>query len=133
MSIDRLSNMLSSLKNAVLAGNDFIEIDHSKECENVAKVLKESGFLSEVKTFKFKDKKYKGLRLVLARDEDDNFNITEIKRISKPGRRMYSGSDDLNPIKAGHGLTVISTSRGVMSGMEARKKKLGGEVICRVF
>lgn len=125
--------MLSSLKNAVLAGNDFAEFYHSKECENVAKVLEEAGFLSEVKTFKYKDKKYKGLRLELAKDKDENFAISEIKRISKPGRRMYVSSDDLSPVKAGHGITVVSTSRGVMSGMEARKKKLGGEIICRVF
>lgn len=133
MSVDRLSNMLSALKNAVLAGNEYIETYHSKECENVAKVLKDEGFLSEVKTFKFKDKKYKGLRLELAKSEEGGFKISEIKRVSKPGRRMYAGNDDLKPLKAGHGVTVVSTSRGVMSGAEARKKKLGGEVICRVF
>jgi len=114
-----------------MAGNEFVETYYSKECENVAKALKEAGFLDEVKVFKHKDKKYKGLRLDLAKT-NGIFNITDVKRVSKPGRRVYISSGDINVISGGNGALVVSTSRGVMLGLEARKKKLGGEVICRI-
>ena len=115
-----------------MAGNDFIETYYSKECENVAEVLKETGFLEEVKVFKHKNKKYKGLRLELAKTDGD-FNITDVKRVSKPGRRVYINSGDIKIVAGGHGVMLVSTSRGVMGGGEARKKKLGGEVICKVY
>ncbi|MFC1621936.1 30S ribosomal protein S8 [Patescibacteria group bacterium] len=131
MSIDRLSNMLSSIKNAVMAGNSFIETVHSKECESVAKVLKSAGFLSEVKSFKTKGKKHKGLRLELAKEGDD-FKISDVKRISKPGRRLYMKARDIRPVSGGFGILVLSTSRGIMEGMQAKQKKLGGEILCEV-
>jgi len=124
--------MLSALKNASMAGNDYIETFYSKECEAVSKVLKEAGFLDEVKVFKHKEKKYKGLRLELTKVNGE-FALIDLKRVSKPGRRVYTGSDDINRVSGGHGVLVVSTSRGLMSGEEARKKKLGGEVICKVL
>jgi small subunit ribosomal protein S8 len=124
--------MLSSIKNAAMAGNLFVETYYSKECESVAKVLKEAGFLSEVKVFKPKGKGYKGLRLDLVMKDEEPV-LSNIIRVSKPGRRMYMGSDDIKPVKGGHGVLILSTSKGIMSGMEAKKRKLGGEVICRVY
>ncbi len=123
--------MLSSLKNAAMAGNSFVETFYSKECEGVAKVLKEKGFLDDVKVFKPKGKSHKGLRLDLAK-EDGLIKLTEVKRMSKPGRRLYVRSTDITPVSGGHGLVVVSTSRGIMSGQEAKTKKLGGEIICKV-
>jgi len=124
--------MLSSLKNATMAGNHRMETFYSKECESVAKVLKEAGFLEEVKVFKLKGRSYKGLRLDLAR-EGEEIKLSEVKRLSKPGRRLYTGSSDIKPVLGGHGVLIVSTSRGIMSGAEAKKKKLGGELICRAF
>ena len=124
--------MLSSLKNASMAKKPYVETFYSKECEGVANVLKEAGFLKQVKTFKHKGKSYKGLRLDLA-VEGEEFALSEVNRMSKPGRRLYIGSGDIKPVIGGHGVVVISTSRGIMSGEEAKKKKLGGELICRVF
>jgi len=132
MSMDRLSNMLSSIKNAAMAKKPYVETFYSKECASVANVLKEAGFLEEVKTFKHKGKGYKGLRLDLVR-EGDEFALEEIKRMSKPGRRLYIGSGDIRPVLGGHGVLIVSTSRGIMSGDEAKKKKLGGELICQAF
>ncbi len=132
MSVDRLSNMLSSLKNAVMIGKPSIEIFYSKECESVAGVLKDAGFLSDVKVFKPKGKKYKNLKLELAH-EGEEFKLSELKRMSKPGRRLYTSADEITPVMGGHGVLVVSTSRGVMGGYEAKKKKLGGELICKVF
>ncbi len=126
MSIDRLSNMLSALKNASLGGKDFVEVPHTKECEAVAKVLKSAGFLSEAKAFKEKGVSYKKLRLEIS-------GMQDMKRLSKPGRRVYKKAEELRSVAGGYGVLVISTSRGVMSGQEAKKKKLGGEVLCSVW
>ncbi|MBP7927635.1 30S ribosomal protein S8 [Patescibacteria group bacterium] len=133
MSLDRLSNMLSALKNASMAKKPYVELAHTNQCESVAKVLKNSGFLSEVKVFKDKGASFKNLRLELAKEDDTSFKVTQVKRISKPGRRLYRAYADLRPVAGGIGVAVVSTSRGIMSGSEARKKKLGGEIICEVY
>ena len=131
MSQDLLSNMLSSLKNASMAKNKFIETVHSKECEAVAKVLKERHFLEEVKTFKEKDSSFKRLHLALVY-KDGMPVLKNAKRVSKPGRRVYLGHAGLEPIYGNQKTVIVSTSRGVMTSVDAKKKKLGGEVICEV-
>jgi small subunit ribosomal protein S8 len=132
MTIDRVSNMLSALKNASMAKKPYIEVIASNELENIAKVLKTKGYLTEVKSFKPKDKSYKMLHLELSKD-GKNFMFTEVVRISKPGRRIYKKSSDLGRSKEGFGLFVVSTSRGIMDGDSAKKKKLGGELICEIY
>lgn len=131
MSVDRVSNMISALKNAALTGNSTIETYYSKECEGVAKVLKEKGFLDEVKVFKPKGKAYKGLRLDLAK-QDDLIKLVDVQRISRPGRRLYVRHSEITPVAGGHGVLVVSTSRGIMSGEQAKIKKLGGEIVCKI-
>lgn len=131
--MDRLSNMLSAIKNAVMAKKKFIEIPHTKECEEVANVLKESGFLSNVKVFKEKGESFKKLRLDIVYNDNNISQVTDLRRISTPGKRVYSSSAKLRPSRSGFGVFVVSTSRGIMNGMEARKKKLGGEVLCEVY
>lgn len=131
MSIDLLSNMLSSLKNAAMAGRPNIETPYSSVCEAVAKVLAQKGFLTEVKIFKPEGKPYKMLNLVLAK-EGNKALITDVKRVSKPGSRVYSSSYKIKTLR-GYGVSVVSTSRGIIDGLEAKKKKLGGEILCEVF
>ncbi len=126
-----MSNMLSSLKNAAMAKKPAIEIVYSSQCENVAKVLKEKGFISEVKVFKPASTPFKMLHLGLAHDEDV-YNISDIRRISKPGRRVFRKSDEIKKVAGGLGVSVVSTSKGVMEGSQAKSRKLGGEVICEV-
>jgi small subunit ribosomal protein S8 len=133
MSSDTIANMLSTIKNASMVNKEFVEVSHSKEREAVAKVLKESGFLEEVKVFKPEGKPYKGLHLGLSYDSSGIPAIKDLRRLSRPGRRMYRKSSELRPVKNGYGLLVVSTSRGVMSGEQARKKRLGGEVVCEVW
>ena len=132
MSMDRLSNMLSSLKNASMAGKKVVETRYSKECEEVAKVLKEKGFLESVKVFKPEKTTVKRLHIELAK-EGNIFTLTEARRVSKPGRRIYKGADEIGTFKRGFGVMVVSTSKGIMSSAEARKKKIGGEIICEVY
>lgn len=132
MSIDRLSNMLSAIKNAAAINSSNIEVYYSKECEGVAKVLEKAGYLENVKTFKEKGKSYKKMRLDLALEVGES-KIAEVKRISKPGRRLYKSSSEIGSVLGGQGVTVLTTSRGIMSGAEAKRKKLGGEIICEVY
>ncbi len=130
--MDTLANMLSQIKNAQVAGKPKVELPYSKEREAVAKVLEERGYLSKVKVFKPKGKNFKMLSLGLKYIDDRPF-VSHVRRISKPGQRIYSPADDLPRALGGKGLIIVSTSRGVMGADEARKKRLGGEVICEVW
>ncbi len=132
MSMDRLSNMLSALKNASMAGKPVVEIMYSKECEEVAKVLRGKGFLESVKVFKPEKTSVKRIHIELAK-ADGIFTLTETRRVSKPGRRIYRGADEIGTFKRGFGVMVVSTSKGIMSSGEARKKKIGGEILCEVY
>ncbi|MFZ2664467.1 MAG: 30S ribosomal protein S8 [Patescibacteria group bacterium] len=132
MSVDRISNMLSTIKNCSMSGRDFVEVCYSRECESIAKVLEEKGFLEGVKVFKKEKSSAKMIHIGLVK-EDGKAKITEVKRISKPGRRIYKGGKEMRAVLQGLGVLVVSTSRGIMSGSEARKKKLGGEVLCEVY
>lgn len=128
MSIDRLSNMVSSIQNAAMTGKPHIEMPHAKILEEVAKVLQKKGFLDEVKVFKREKSKVKMLALDLK-----NGVITKARRVSKPGRRVYQNSQELKSSRGAFGTIIVSTPKGVMDGLEAKKKKLGGEVICEVY
>jgi len=127
-----MSDMLSSIRNAAMAKKPEIEVLYSKDCENVAKVLKARGFLTDLKVFKLKGKVFKMMNIKLAHD-DGVYRISKIKRVSKLGKRVYKGYADLHPITSGLGVQVVSTSKGVMDGLIAKKKKLGGEIVCEVY
>ena len=132
MSVDTIANMLSTIKNASMAGRFSVEVPFSGECENIAKILKEKGFLEVVKVFKESGKSYKKIHLDIAKDGGIS-KITEIERISKPGRRVYRKVGEIKPIAGGYGILILSTPRGIMDGREAIKRKLGGEAICLVY
>jgi len=132
MSVDRISNMLSTIKNCSMSGRDFVEVRYSRECESIAKVLEEKGFLEGIKVFKKEKSSVKMIHIGLVK-ENGKAKLTEVKRISKPGRRIYKGGKEMRAVLQGLGVLVVSTSRGIMSGSEARKKKLGGEVLCEVY
>ena len=132
MTVDRIANMISSIKNASMAKKPSIEVMHSKECEAIAKVLKEAGFLTEIKVFKPEDTSVKRMRLDLKHDKYV-YAVTNARTISKPGRRIYKSVFELRKVAGGFGVAVVSTSKGIMSGSQAKKKNLGGELICEVL
>src|SRR3972149_3998618 len=132
MSMDRLSNMLSAIKNASMAGKKDVGKKYLKKCEEEAKVLREKGFLESVKVFKPEKTSVKRLHIELA-VEENVFTLTEARRVSRPGRRIYRGADEIGTYKRGFGVMVVSTSKGIMSSGEARKKKIGGEILCEVY
>lgn len=131
MSIDRVSNMLSALKNAAMVGNKFIEVSYTTQIENIANVLKTKGLLEDVKTFKEKGKSFKMLHLDLAFD-GEICKISDVKRLSKQGHRRYVNATELRKVSGGNGIQIVSTSRGILDSMTAKSKKLGGELICEV-
>ncbi|MBA3758323.1 30S ribosomal protein S8 [Candidatus Saccharibacteria bacterium] len=129
-STDPIADMLSRIRNAIAVRKHEIVLPHSKVKESVAKLLKENRFVSEVKVTDAEVGKT--LHIIINRD-DENARITEIARMSTPGRRMYTGSDKIPTVKRGRGLVIVSTSKGMMTGVDAKKQGIGGELICKVY
>jgi small subunit ribosomal protein S8 len=130
--MDLVSNVLSTIKNSSMSGKKFVEVSYSKMVEEVVKILKAEEFIDGYKVFKPEGKAFKMLHIDI-KYEGGVGRISQIKKISKPGRRVYREARKIREIMNGFGLSVVSTSRGIMSGKEARKKRLGGEVICEVY
>jgi small subunit ribosomal protein S8 len=122
--------MLTRIRNAARVGKPDVSIKASKICEGVAVVLKEEGFVKDYD--RIDDGKQGFLRVVLKYDVEGGSVIREIDRVSKPGRRVYSGVEELPHVMNGLGIAVISTSKGVMSDRKCRQEKVGGEILCTV-
>lgn len=131
MLTDPIADMLTRIRNAYKAQKIEVILPHSKPKEAVAKVLKQYKFVGEVKVAKEGQKKFLAINLVY--DADEKPSVEHIKRISKPGRRVYIGAKDIRSPLGGYGITIMSTSKGVMSNLEAKKQNLGGEMICEVW
>jgi small subunit ribosomal protein S8 len=130
ISSDPVADMLTRVRNAIAVNSSVVEMPHSKLKETVAGILVANGFIDKV------DVNQDGIRktlLITINNQDSSAKITEIKRLSRPGRRMYVKSPAVPTVKRGRGLVVISTSAGVMTGAEAKAKNLGGELICEVY
>jgi len=127
---DPISDFLIRFKNASRAGNETFTSPHSKMRESIAGILKDQGYIwgFEVK----KDGKFPEL-LVKLRFTDGTSALTDLKRISKPGLRQYVGADEIPRIMNGLGIAIVSTSKGVMTGHAAKKQKLGGELLAKVW
>lgn len=132
MSVDKISNLLSSLKNATMAGRSSMETDYFEQGKKLLDLLKSVGLLKEVRVFKDPQRNFKGLHVDFVETESGVRRLQTI-RLSKPGRRLYGSYKDFLKVKAGLGVLVVSTSRGMMTGDEAKKRKLGGELICKVY
>ena len=127
---DPIADMLTRVRNAIAVNQVMVSLPYSRVKESVAKILADTNFIDNVKV-EGKDKEKK-LVLRLA-SEGHNTRITEIQRISKPGRRAYAKTNDIPVVMQGRGIVIVSTSKGIMSGDEARKNKIGGELICKVY
>ena len=124
--------MLTRIRNGYLADKKQIKIPFSNLKEEIAKVLEKEGYLKKIDVKKAKDKSYKVLTCYL-KYKNNKPSITKIDRVSKPGRREYVTKENLPRVLNGLGIAVVSTSQGVMTGKEARKKGIGGELICQVW
>ncbi len=130
MMTDRIADMLTRIRNAQTAGLEKVEMPASKMLESIAEILKQEGYIAAAKSYNHKGRRY--LRLGL-RYEEGAPVIREIRRVSKPGRRVYAGADELPRVKGGYGIAIVSTSHGVMADKKARQSHIGGEIICTVF
>jgi small subunit ribosomal protein S8 len=130
VSTDPISDMFTRIRNAIAVNKNELSLPHSKIKETVAKILADNGFLKEIKVEN--GGLHKNLHIVI-NDEDANSTITEIDRLSRPGRRVYVGADKIPNVKRGRGIVIVSTSAGVMTGQEAKTKRLGGELIGQVY
>ncbi len=128
---DPLSDMLTRIRNGSLARHEKVDVPGSKLKLEIARVLKDEGY---IKNYKFmKDEKQGVIRVFLKYEEGKRPVIEGLKRVSKPGRRIYAGSEEIPRVLGGLGVTIVSTPKGVMSDQQARKLNVGGEVLCTVW
>ena len=131
MMTDPIADMLARIRNAALARHDRVEMSHSNLKQSVAEVMKAEGFVDDVRTSEGDGRRL--LTLVLRYGRDRTSAIDGIKRISTPGRRVYVRHDLIPRVRSGMGVSILSTSRGVMTDKEARKQRVGGELLCEVW
>lgn len=127
---DPIADLLTRIRNAKMVGKTEIRVPSSKMKQVVAEQLKKAGYLTAVKV---EAAKPRDILVVTINKPGENSTINEITRMSKPGRRMYVKSTDIPKIKSGRGLVLVSTSQGVITGQEATKLKLGGELLLKVY
>jgi len=128
---DPIADMLTRVRNAARIMSEHVNVKASKVCMSIAAVMKEEGYIKDFE--KIDDASSQGLlRITLKYDQAGQSAIEEIKRVSKPGRRVYSSVDDLPVVLNGMGIAIISTSKGMMSDKSCRQAKIGGEIICTV-
>jgi small subunit ribosomal protein S8 len=128
MVTDPIADLLTRIRNAAGARRTHVLVPYSKLKEQVARILEKAGFIGEVKVEAAGN--FKSLQITLVPDPE---TITALVRVSKPGRRVYTSAKDIPLVLGGRGLVIVSTSNGVMTGRDARRKGLGGELICKVW
>lgn len=129
-STDPIADMLTRIRNAINVRKSEVVMPHSKVKQSVAELLQDSGFLNEVTVTDATVGK--SLKIVINGD-GQSARITEIVRLSKPGRREYKGAKEIPVVKRGRGVVIVSTSKGLMTGETAKKQGVGGELICKVY
>lgn len=130
MVTDRVGDFIIRLKNAGAIGATSVTLPHSNHLEAIAKKLKELGFVSEVSSIK---KDHKMLEVALSYDERGEHRIHGVKRVSKPGRRLYAPAREAHTVKNGLGARILSTPKGILSDAEARKVRAGGETLFEIW
>jgi small subunit ribosomal protein S8 len=131
MLTDPIADMLTRIRNAVLIKAEKVDIPASRMKLEIAKIMKEEGFIRAYKILK--DKKQGILRITLKYTAENQPIIAGLKRISKPGRRVYTDKDAIPLVMAGVGISVLSTSRGVLGDKACRREKVGGEILCYIW
>jgi small subunit ribosomal protein S8 len=127
---DPITDMLNQIRNAQAVGKTEVLVPISKIKNEIAIILSKEGFIGEIK--KAAKGKMKALKISLKYDNEVPA-IAGFKRVSKPGQRIYEGFSEIKRVRGGYGMSIISTSKGLMTNKDARYKKLGGEVICQVW
>lgn len=128
--MDPITDFLNRIRNAQAVGHPTVSIPFSSLNYEIAKILEKKGFIGKVEK---RRKKVKGLIEITLKYVEKKPAISGLKRVSKPGQRIYLPAKKIRRVKGGYGIAIISTSKGLMANGEARKKKLGGEIICEIW
>ncbi len=128
---DPVADMLTRIRNAISAGQTSVDIPGSKLKKEIARILEEEGYINGF-VVTGEGLKYM-IRIVLRYDAKGESSITKISRVSSPGRRVYIGSKKMPNVLGGYGINIVSTSKGLMSGKQARRESLGGEILAEVY
>lgn len=129
--MDTIAEFLTRIRNAGAARHEKVDVPSSKVRVGIADILVNNGLIRSYKVAK--DSKQGIMRLYLKYNETGEHAINSIDRVSRPGRRLYVKSNEIPVIRSGMGMTIISTSQGMMSGKDAQKKSLGGELVCKIW
>ncbi|MEO6513416.1 MAG: 30S ribosomal protein S8 [Candidatus Saccharimonadales bacterium] len=129
-STDPIADMLTRIRNAILVRKNEINLPHSNAKEAVARLLKDNNFIDRVSVA---DAEVGKTMNIVINGENTNARITEIVRLSKPGRRYYVNAKEIPVVKRGRGIVIVSTSKGMMTGDKAKTEHVGGELICKVY
>ncbi len=129
-STDPIADLLTRIRNAALVGKNEVRVPTSKLKKVVAEQLKANKYLADVK---IEPGKPRDTLVITINKPGENSTINEVTRLSKPGRRMYVKADEIPKVKSGRGLVLVSTSKGVITGQEAAKQRLGGELLLKVY
>lgn len=128
---DPISDMLTRLRNAGMARQTETKMPATKTLVAIAKILKEEGYIADYQEIDRRPQNQ--LSVTLRYSDDKRHTIRELKRVSKPGLRVYAGKDQIPRVRSGLGIAIVSTPEGVLTGYEARRRGIGGEVLCTVF
>lgn len=128
---DPVSDMLTRIRNALDRDKDRVDIPASKLKEGISEVLLEEGYILDFK--KIRNPRQGTLRLYLKYGPDDEPIVDKLEKVSTPGRRAYVSVDEIEPVKSGLGISILSTPEGVLSGRQARERNVGGEFLCEVW
>lgn len=131
MMTDPISSLLTQLRNAARAKHTRTDVPASKLKVELARILKEEGYVSSFKVVEEKGRRV--LRITLKYTPDKRPVITDLRRVSRPGSRVYAGRNDIRPVVGGLGISILTTPRGLMTGRAARKAGVGGEILCEVW
>ncbi len=131
---DPIADMLTRMRNSTMRQHESVSMPHSRIKERVAEVLREEGYIEDYQVLPAKPHPILRMRLKYVGDRRTRRSvISGLKRVSSPGRRVYVGKNDIPWVLSGMGTAIVTTSRGVMTGQEARRQGIGGEVICEIW
>lgn len=129
-STDQIADLITRIRNAILVGKTEVRVPTSKLKVAVTEGLVQAGYLT---SYDIEEAKPRDILHIVINGDGENARITEITKVSKPGRRIYVGAEEIPVVKSGRGIVLISTSKGIMTGKEAKKQRLGGEILVRVY
>ncbi len=129
---DPIADMITRIRNAMIRGHEKVDMPSSKIKTDIARVLKQEGYIKDYRIIQ--EDAFSILKIILKYDTANNKGvISKLKRVSRPGRRIYVGKDDIPKVLNGLGIAILSTPRGILTDTDARREKVGGEILCEVW